>query len=344
VDPSFIYFDITAPALPAGTASVFATVGCANKEVLVNETQPWELSMMQYSCAKVGTQIDLIVWARAANEQAQAVLPLIASDLVTLIDACIDGRLAEVPLTLHDGATVAVVVAAPGYPGAVQPGSAIGGLDVARASAAVYSAAVERLSSGYAAVGGRVLTIVGKGADLTAARADAYRAVAAITLEGMQVRRDIGLSAGSPASITLERNPLVATPAPAPTSYAASGVDIEAANTAVRGMKRAVESTFTPHVLSKLGSYGGLFDARAFAGLAHPVLVASTDGVGTKTMVARAMNRWDTIGRDLCAHSVNDILVMGARLERRRDGDRQSARRAPGDIARGADSRPRDDD
>jgi len=249
--------------------------------------------------------------ARFGDPEAQAILPLITSDLVTVIDGCIDGRLDEVELTLDAGATVAVVLAAPGYPGNVQPGSAIKGLAEARAHAAIFAAGVDRLSSGYAAVGGRVLTVVGTGPDLSSARVDAYRAIAAITIEGMQYRRDIGLSVGSPSHLTLERNPHLAAPQHA--TYASAGVDIEAANSAVRGMKRAVESTFTPFVLSKLGSYGGLFDAKAFAGLAHPVLVASTDGVGTKTMVARAMNRWDTIGRDLVAHSVNDILVMGAR-------------------------------
>ena len=233
--------------------------------------------------------------ARFGDPEAQAIVPLVQSDWLDLIDACLDQRLDQVPIALAPGATVAVVAAAPGYPGPLRQGPTanhVGGLEAATREADVLTAGVEQLSSGLVAIGGRVLTVVGRGADLSEARAAAYRALDAITLDGMQARRDIAASGGA---------------------YAAAGVDIEAANRAVNGMKRAVEATFNPFVLSKLGSYGGLFDARAFAGLRHPVLVASTDGVGTKTMIARALGRWDTIGRDLVAHSVNDILVMGAR-------------------------------
>jgi phosphoribosylformylglycinamidine cyclo-ligase len=95
-------------------------------------------------------------------------------------------------------------------------------------------------------------------------------------------------------------------------AYAAAGVDLEAGNRATRLMKTAVHSTFGPEVLSSVGSFGGLFDISAAKGMAQPVLVASTDGVGTKTMVAAALNRWDTIGHDIVNHCINDILVQGA--------------------------------
>jgi phosphoribosylformylglycinamidine cyclo-ligase len=90
-------------------------------------------------------------------------------------------------------------------------------------------------------------------------------------------------------------------------------VDLTAGNRATQLMKTAVHSTFGPEVLSGVGSFGGLFDISAAKGLDQPVLVASTDGVGTKTMVAAAMNRWDTIGHDIVNHCINDILVQGAR-------------------------------
>src|SRR5690606_28122406 len=66
-------------------------------------------------------------------------------------------------------------------------------------------------------------------------------------------------------------------------------------------------------VLAGVGSFGGLFDVRAFKDMAHPVLVASTDGVGTKTKVAAAMGRYDGVGHDIVNHCINDILVQGAR-------------------------------
>jgi phosphoribosylformylglycinamidine cyclo-ligase len=100
---------------------------------------------------------------------------------------------------------------------------------------------------------------------------------------------------------------------PAESAYARAGVDIDAGNRAVALMKQAVRSTFTPAVLSDVGSFGGLFDASTLQDMAGPVLVASTDGVGTKTHVAARLNRWDTVGQDLVNHCVNDILVQGAR-------------------------------
>src|SRR5690606_14585775 len=78
-------------------------------------------------------------------------------------------------------------------------------------------------------------------------------------------------------------------------------------------MSTAVRSTYTPQVLAGLGAFGGLFDASELKEMKAPVLVASTDGVGTKTKVAARLNRWDTIGQDLVNHCINDILVQGAR-------------------------------
>ncbi len=95
-------------------------------------------------------------------------------------------------------------------------------------------------------------------------------------------------------------------------AYTRAGVDIAAGQRATVLMKTAVQATFGPEVLSNVGSFGGLFDISSPMEQ-NPVLVASTDGVGTKTMVAAAMNRWDTIGHDIVNHCVNDILVQGAR-------------------------------
>ncbi|CAN5503895.1 phosphoribosylformylglycinamidine cyclo-ligase [soil metagenome] len=94
-------------------------------------------------------------------------------------------------------------------------------------------------------------------------------------------------------------------------SYRESGVDIDAANRARRGIAALVSSTATADTLSKLGSFGGLY--RVPRGLHDPVLVASTDGVGTKLKVAFLTGRHDSIGEDLVNHCVNDILVQGAR-------------------------------
>ena len=95
------------------------------------------------------------------------------------------------------------------------------------------------------------------------------------------------------------------------TSYKAAGVDIDAGNETVRRIKSIARGTFTPGVLSEIGSFGGLFSMAA-GGWTDPVLVSSADGVGTKLKVAFMAGVHDTIGRDLVNHCVNDILVQGA--------------------------------
>lgn len=94
--------------------------------------------------------------------------------------------------------------------------------------------------------------------------------------------------------------------------YKHSGVDIDAGNAAVRRIKELARATFTPGVLSEIGSFGGLFrlDVTRYR---DPVLVASADGVGTKLKIAFLSGRHDTVGADLVNHCVNDILVQGAR-------------------------------
>src|SRR4051812_48335648 len=93
--------------------------------------------------------------------------------------------------------------------------------------------------------------------------------------------------------------------------YRQAGVDIDAGNETVRRIKSLARATFTPGVLSDIGSFGGLFrlDGGAFV---EPVLVSSADGVGTKLRVAFMTGRHDTVGADLVNHCVNDILVQGA--------------------------------
>ena len=78
-------------------------------------------------------------------------------------------------------------------------------------------------------------------------------------------------------------------------------------------VKAAVTATYTPAVLAGMGAFGGLFDAGALKNMAAPVLASSTDGVGTKTKVAAALGRYDTLGQDLVNHCVNDLLVQGAK-------------------------------
>lgn len=96
-------------------------------------------------------------------------------------------------------------------------------------------------------------------------------------------------------------------------TYAAAGVSIDAGNRAVALMRDSVRATYGPEVLAGIGAFGGLFDASALKQMAAPVLVASTDGVGTKVKLAAQVGRYEAIGHDLVNHCINDILVQGAR-------------------------------
>lgn len=95
-------------------------------------------------------------------------------------------------------------------------------------------------------------------------------------------------------------------------TYKQTGVDIEAGEQIVQKIKSLVKTTYNERVLSELGLFGGFFDAK-FSEFQHPVLVSSTDGVGTKLKIAFLMKKHDTIGQCLVNHCVNDILTAGAK-------------------------------
>jgi phosphoribosylformylglycinamidine cyclo-ligase len=97
-----------------------------------------------------------------------------------------------------------------------------------------------------------------------------------------------------------------------PLTYADSGVDIDKADEFVGSIKKIAKQTFRSGVISEIGGFGGMFSLN-IASMESPVLVSSTDGVGTKLKIAFMMNKHDTIGIDLVAMCVNDIIVQGAK-------------------------------
>jgi len=95
-------------------------------------------------------------------------------------------------------------------------------------------------------------------------------------------------------------------------TYAAAGVDVEAGDRAVELMKECVAKTRRPEVVGGIGGFAGLFDASALKAYDRPLLATSTDGVGTKVVIAQRMDRHDTIGHDLVGMVVDDLVVCGA--------------------------------
>ena len=96
--------------------------------------------------------------------------------------------------------------------------------------------------------------------------------------------------------------------------YKQAGVDIDAGNEVVRRIKNSVASTHTASVLTGIGHFGGLYDlGEILKSYKHPILVQSIDGVGTKLLVAKMANKYDSVGEDMVGHSCGDIIAMGAR-------------------------------
>jgi phosphoribosylamine---glycine ligase len=129
------------------------------------------------------------------------------------------------------------------------------------------------------------------------------------SMSGKPILVEIPSPTGAAIRLSASRQPSV----PPKSDYASSGVDIDAGNRAVNLMKDAVKSTYNSSVLAGIGSFGGLFDISALKEMKSPVLVASTDGVGTKVKLAASAGRYRGIGHDIVNHCIDDILVQGAR-------------------------------
>jgi phosphoribosylamine--glycine ligase len=137
---------------------------------------------------------------RLGDPETQALLPRLRSDLLALLLAACDGGLAECPVELSDVVSVAVVMAARGYPGTYATGGDIRGFAQAAEipHVAVFHAGTAQQGDAVVAAGGRVLTVCATGPDVAAARASAYAGVQAIVWEDAVFRTDIGLKSATP--------------------------------------------------------------------------------------------------------------------------------------------------
>ena len=237
---------------------------------------------------------------RLGDPEAQTVLPLVETDIAELALLATQGELDQLPVIVRSQAAVTVVAAAAGYPSAPIAGAAITD-EMASGAIGPDGTTTLRFDAGVDAdgcvAGGRVLAVTGIGFDLAEARAAAYDHMGRIHFDGMQFRRDIGWRALG-AELT---------------SYAAAGVDIDEGTRAVSEMKAAVEATHDNGVLKGVGSFGGVFSAKAILELDDPVLVASTDGVGTKVELAARLGMVRGVGMDIVNHCIDDVLVQSAR-------------------------------
>jgi len=157
--------------------------------------------------------------------------------------------------------------------------------------------------------GGRVIASTAIGSEILTAVERAYRGVSCVRFERMQYRRDIAHRAlNKPPA-----KPTTTAPTQAPMTYASAGVSIAAGNSLVQNIKSLVRSTARPGVGAIIGGFGGelsLPDAGYPAD--SPTIVMAIDGIGTKVMIAQAMGLYSTVGIDLVAMNVNDLVVQGA--------------------------------
>ena len=237
---------------------------------------------------------------RFGDPETQVLMPLIRSDLLEVFWRAATGATWD-PVEVTSGRTAAtVVIAADGYPSAPLRGIPIPDVE-APSGVEILHAGTKQGPDGLVSAGGRVLNVVATGPNLAAALAQCYPVVEQLTGSGLFARPDIGWR-----HLTVTKQDQKAQ------AYAESGVSLSAGAETTRRIGDAVKSTHDDRVVAGLGSFGGVFDIAALTKMDEPLLVATTDGVGTKTVLAEQLDRWEGCGADIVNHGVNDVLVQGA--------------------------------
>ena len=257
-------------------------VGIVYAGIMLTEAGP---KLVEYNC-------------RFGDPEAQAILPLIDSDVLEMLEAAANGRLSEVEIEVRDETAVAVVLAADGYPAKPRLGVRVGDAQIPDGAKLFHAGTGIDDEGQLVSTGGRVLNAVGIGADLSSALQKAYAVADQLTGDGLFARSDIGWRHA---------------PRPSPGgAYASAGVSLEAAHESTQRISAAVEATHDERVIAGLGSFGGVFDLASLARYDSPLLVATTDGVGTKSILSAELDRWEGCGADIVNHCIDDLLVQGA--------------------------------
>ncbi|KAF5323578.1 hypothetical protein D9611_005721 [Ephemerocybe angulata] len=235
---------------------------------------------------------------RFGDPETEALMLLLDSkvDLANVFLAAAEHRLDSAEVSLKSGTAVTVVLASQGYPGNYEKGKKIT-IGEVPSDVVVFHAGTKLSNGELVTAGGRVLAVTAYGADLQQALAAAYSAIDNIAFDGKTFRRDIAHRALNASKEGL--------------TYAQAGVSVDAGNALVEAIKPLVRATKRSGADVEIGGFGGVFDLKA-TGYKDPVLVSGTDGVGTKLRLAVDVGIHDTVGIDLVAMSVNDLLVQGA--------------------------------
>ncbi|KAJ6151087.1 hypothetical protein N7470_007681 [Penicillium chermesinum] len=240
---------------------------------------------------------------RGGDPETQTLLPLLSADtdLAQIMVACAEHWLDGVSINIEPKYSTTVIGVAGGYPGSYAKGKPIT-LDPTPEGTLIFHAGTTRSGNELLTSGGRVIAATATASTLEEAVKKSYEGISTIHFEGMFYRKDIAHRAFRQTANTS-------------LTYAAAGVSIDAGNELVNRIKTAVKSTKRPGTDAVIGGFGGLFSLAAANSQYHPespTLIGAIDGVGTKLKIAHSVGIHDTVGVDLVAMNVNDLVVQGA--------------------------------
>lgn len=246
---------------------------------------------------------------RGGDPETQTLLPLLSpdTDLATIMVACTEHWLDGVDLKVEPKFSTTVVACAEGYPGSYPKNRAIK-VDKVPQDVTVFHAGTSLAGKATVTTGGRVIAATATAGSLEAAVSLAYKGMSTIQFDGMHYRKDIAHRAFRVAKdVEVVTNPKTGL------TYASAGVSIDSGNDLVTRIKPAVKATRRPGAEAEIGGFGGAFSLPdAGYNSKSPTIIGAIDGVGTKLKVAHAMDKHDTVGIDLVAMNVNDLVVQGA--------------------------------
>ncbi|KAL3232396.1 hypothetical protein RNJ44_04312 [Nakaseomyces bracarensis] len=244
---------------------------------------------------------------RFGDPETQSVIPLLTedTDLAEVFLAAAEHRLDSVDIKVNPNSfATTVVLAAGGYPESYKKGDKIeiDQENLPEGSYVFHAGSALDKNGQLVTAGGRVIAASAIGSSVRDAVNKAYKAVDCIKFDNRYFRRDIAHRAFRQAEDNKQG-----------ITYADAGVSVDAGNLFVEKIKNMVKSTRRPGADSDIGGFGGVFDLKeAGYDTSETLLVGATDGVGTKLIIAQETNIHDTVGIDLVAMNVNDLVVQGA--------------------------------
>ncbi|MCJ1351163.1 MAG: hypothetical protein MMC33_001145 [Icmadophila ericetorum] len=250
---------------------------------------------------------------RFGDPETQTLLPLLSSDtdLAEIMVACTEHWLDAVQIKVDPKFSATVVASAGGYPGPYIRGGEIQ-IEKLDPSNLIFHAGTLLSSGVLRTSGGRVIASTSTGVTLEAAINNAYKGVSSIKFRDMHYRKDIGHRALRPRPKVPNTSGKGEKDETDALTYASAGVSIADGNDLVNLITPLAALTARPGADAEIGGFGGVLDLSDAGYMTPPIIIGAIDGVGTKLFIAQAMNKHDTVGIDLVAMNVNDLVVQGA--------------------------------